>query len=125
MHPGDPGVCGPVSAVRVIRSDPSQVGRDDFVRVFPELPNPPKITFGDETPPMQLPSLLLAHGRLVSGSQPVPCAEGRSRGTRLRKRTFRRRLHARSGSIDLEALSAAGRTHMIAASAPFASCGLT
>ena len=90
------------------------------------LAGPPfQLKTHSETPPIQLPSLLLAHGKLVSGPQRVPCAEGHSRGYGSRKRTIRRLATRPLGLHDLEALSAAGRASMIAASAPFASCGLT
>jgi hypothetical protein len=37
MNPGDPGVCGPVRTVRVIRPDPGQISIDNFVGVLLEL----------------------------------------------------------------------------------------
>jgi hypothetical protein len=37
MNPQDPGICGPVRAVRVIRPNPGEVGSDDLVGVFLEL----------------------------------------------------------------------------------------
>jgi hypothetical protein len=37
MDPGDPGVRGAVTAVRVLRANPGQVRGNDFVGVFLEL----------------------------------------------------------------------------------------
>ena len=78
-----------------------------------------------ETRPYSLPSLLVAHGKLVSGPQLGPVRRRPLAGIRVAQTDVSAAATRPLGLHDLEALSVAGRAHMIAASAPFASCGLT
>jgi hypothetical protein len=75
-----------------------------------------------ETPPMQLP---FAQGKLVSGPQPGAVRRRPLAGVGVAQTAVSASDYTPLGLHDLEALSVTGQTHMIAASAPFASCGLT